>query len=69
VSCVLEVRLRSVLLSVLSSRDSLRRHHSHRGGINSVAAESDVSERSLSVEWSESSLRRNVLTVIAVFYR
>jgi hypothetical protein len=39
------------------------------GGINSVAAESGVSERSLSVEWSKSSLRRNALNVIAVFCR
>src|SRR5947209_2673347 len=40
----------------------------HRGGINSVAAESGVSERSLSVVWSESSLRRIVLTMIAVYW-
>ncbi len=38
------------------------------GGINSVAAESGVSERRLSVEWSESSLRRNVLNVIVVYW-
>ena len=52
VSCVLVVCLDSASLSVFSLRDRLRRHHPHRGGINSVAAESDVSERSLSVQWS-----------------
>ena len=61
VSCLLVVPSRSVVLSVLSSRDRLRCYHPHRGGINSVAAESGVSERSLSVEWSESGLRRNIL--------
>ena len=67
--CVLVVCLGSASLSVFSSRDRLRRHHPHRGGINSVAAESGVSERSLSVQWSESSLRRIVLNVIAVLCR
>jgi hypothetical protein len=52
VSCVLVVCLGSASLSVFSSRDRLRRHPPHRGGINSVAAESGVSERSLSVQWS-----------------
>ena len=62
------MRLGSVLLSVFSSRDRLRRLPLLRGGINSVAAESGVSERSLSVCRARAVFAGMSLTMIVVYW-